>query len=438
MRHWVQGVVQRGTSYELAVIDSAGSSTACSLPLYRRHYRPSRGRATEVKFEACELNRGHSAEYQRLMEVPGEHRDSHEVFELRIGEDRILIPALVLFFGLFGHATVFAKAVLSANGLKTIFALGGPKNQEQTFSISTFGTRSERKRLYSEESVLRRAAWVLGYPSSLAMFSSVLSYAREGRFDLSLPKAKFGGLVRGLRFGNTIAATLFSAHRIQPTDPPFVSSYFTENHFFEVNHAKRTTNNLGNTVGDRDFQSAPSNLSDTEWWLLEPLLRTRSRQDDLRMTVDTVIEKLRTGRPWDRTHNSFDMKAEKRYSVLLKNGRWAKFKSKVLEYRNLSDLAEQQRLSRFSRLIVFHDWCKALGMSYTLARQIKPLIKPTAKIVLLNRAIYVEVNGDFYRKIIKGRNFNDAINEIEKVLSIPSLACSTERLHINLNMKGFV
>lgn len=168
-----------------------------------------RWRETEARAFVChDLSKGDPLLYPiellrpLLKDLP--LTDRHTIF--RLGDERPLyVPAFLLIRALFtatrslteqlfvpGAADLFGHAVNASDGLHVHIA--------------------KRLRMGAlTQAFARLLAWLLANPDAQRAHASVLTYAREGRLCMDLPRLDFSGWARGPTLGNGILVTdLFS------------------------------------------------------------------------------------------------------------------------------------------------------------------------------------------------------------------------------------
>lgn len=244
-----------------------------------------------------------------------------------------VVPAGVLMCAMFRPFHGISRSLFAPQGLDNLFVPASNTERPELLFFQDVRT-STGIQPHNAEGILNSLSWMCCFPSARTMWNSVLIHARGGNLSVGLPlgKATFAG--RGTPVGDILFVVELQLKLLQTDEPP-LPVFSRHTRLIEFQRIRRSkTNPSGKLAVQLDGLPARDgaySLSDAEWAELKDMMDClvgAPRQYELRGMIDSILEKLGKGRPWDhlpagtRDGSHFRktycrMKADGRWDILL-------------------------------------------------------------------------------------------------------------------------
>jgi len=213
----------------------------------------------------------------------------HQIFEFKVRDTIVQVPALVLIRALFYPAKQLLPTMFGPQALDAIGFL-----DDDVLHIEK--SRTHVNYHWANEIVVSQLRWLYAFPSANRSAHSVHEHALRGIIGLTLPDAVITLAASGKKLGSTYFATEVRISKIVAQEASF--SHVTSLPATIIEASNSLSIPADETIPLRD---GSSDLSDDEWALVAPILLSKSNhrfrlsQRDL---FDAILTKLSTGTPW--------------------------------------------------------------------------------------------------------------------------------------------
>lgn len=234
--------------------------------------------------------------------LPSATPNHHQVFEVEVNGQRIVVPALLLMREIFSPAKHFLPEVFLPQALDSVTWLAPTEaGFRMIVDASWFCTEIFWRNHRDCTPVL---AWLRSCRTAENMVSSIHRHSLDGAVSLDLPKATADVKIAGVACGERLFATELRLMQLIADEAPDLA---IEGFSPVVRFATRNPNEQRSEGNFHTGSAIPSHpdgsyeISDSEWETLRPLVSprdARATDHDRRLVIDGLLRKLGTGVPW--------------------------------------------------------------------------------------------------------------------------------------------
>ena len=215
-------------------------------------------------------------------------RGKHDVFEFKVRNTTVQVPALVLMRALFHPAKILLPIMFRPQPLDDI----GFMDEHQFVMYTKTDSRYHSWTNPILDSCLR---WMYTFPSANVMAHSVHENAMRGIVGLSLPRAEIRCRISGRKVGGTYFAAKLAISRIQAHEHSFIDLPAFPSLIFDTNLSRNQLSQIA------PLPLSDVRLSNAEWEAIKPLLLGKSEEAykiSQRELFESVLEKIKSGNSW--------------------------------------------------------------------------------------------------------------------------------------------
>jgi len=227
-------------------------------------------------------------------------QNRHVVYEVKSGDLRIQVPALVLMRAFFRPTKYLLPILFKAQALDHVRFL----NFSTTPPSVEFYSRTWRNLTGRYADVATPISWLSSFPSAIAFAASVHSNARDGRIAVSLPNAYASLSVWGHTRRRALMVTGAELLSLDATEDPLPWALGHTKHIYERATHRHTGAPESLKVHIPARPNGSVDLSDAEWDAVRPILLSagwKPTQHDPRAVLDGILRKLVFGTGWKTT-----------------------------------------------------------------------------------------------------------------------------------------
>jgi hypothetical protein len=226
----------------------------------------------------------------------------HQLFEVFVGDDRYLVPALVMMRALFRPTSKLLPQMFVPNALERTCRLGFADDVMHVIVDTPWAKGYDAEQRADCEGPLR---WMMLHPSARRMANSVHQYAMAGLIAMDLPDAKSELVFAGFQSGNAVLFTEIRVLSVSPLDVPDLPVTDWAGRIDYVNRTWAEGRDLSASVSAEVPLHADGTheLTDEEWAIVHPILEGRRRRQPTyhhcpRSLLDGILGKLASGKSW--------------------------------------------------------------------------------------------------------------------------------------------
>ena len=275
---------------DLGALHSRGAPTCAAK---------ARARAFHTSF--ADWNLTCTSRYIEPSRYTGQTGNSHQVYSFKHGRLEYLVPALVLFRGLF---PMVKKGVGAAFTSRPLELLCTPVERNGHWSVvlpefrGVFDARHRRPTLES-------LTWASLFPCGHRAWTSVYEHATRGTMGMDLPSSRVNLLPYGTREGKLVLVTKLTVNSLLSLGKPFNFASGASNSFIYNRNAEPLGPNPHEYYEQCDITDQFNHLrmSDEEWGyvadkLISRISGGRGTRRSPREIADALLIRLATGAAW--------------------------------------------------------------------------------------------------------------------------------------------
>lgn len=303
---WARRIVVSGRELVAEVETADGRVDLLALKELGRHGvpdgKPAARRRLDLKFKDCvpidsRVYRDHFGLGKHTVAA-----DCHQVFEVLVGGDRYLVPALAMMRALFRPSLHLLPQMFLPNVLARACRLGWSGELAHVVVDAPWATGYDAEQRADCEGPLQ---WMMLHPTARWMADSVHQHAMAGRVAVDLPEGEAEIVFAGLPSETAFFVTEVRILSVTPLESPDFPVDEPAGRIDFVNRTWAEGRNLRESVStDVPLHADGSHaVTDAEWAVVGPLLesarKTKSAyQHCQRAMFDGVLGKLATGKSW--------------------------------------------------------------------------------------------------------------------------------------------
>ena len=261
--------------------------------------------------------------------------EGHEVFSLQLDSITYVIPAYVFIMAIGAMWRVLAPEFLKP--MNTSHRFLADFSTDPPSVIHKFGRPSTPDlRPLNSFGLSEKLMWLSSYPSAQRMWASVFLKGCSGVLGCDVAEATMSVRLSAKSIGKTRFVYFMHICGLTPQEDPFPFAAQLGRRDFVFKDMSGAMARIDNLCASRDAAhksktfvgdhtllcaNGGSAQTDQEWGLVQEVLFIRQRRvKDARHNIDVILEKLSSGRPWQRF--GITSKYKEYYWRCLESGSW--------------------------------------------------------------------------------------------------------------------